>query len=170
MIMRTEQEADYSRAEHVHRLAFSRENEAALVRDIRSSREYIPELSLTAEDGEDIVGHIMFSKAVIDTGKGEVPTLALAPVAVIPQRQNEGIGSILIREGLKQAELQGYAHAVVLGHPDYYPRFGFRPSAVFGIIPPFPVPEEVFMAIELKESSLAGISGTVKYPPSFDHV
>lgn len=170
MIIRTEQEADYSRSEHVHRLAFSRENESALVRAIRSSGEYIPELSLTAEDGKDIVGHIMFSKAVIDTGEGEVPTLALAPVAVMPQRQNEGIGSLLIREGLKQAELQGFAHAVVLGHPDYYPRFGFRPSTVFGIFSPFPVPEEVFMVMEFKEGSLTGISGTVKYPPSFDHV
>jgi putative acetyltransferase len=96
--------------------------------------------------------------------------LALAPMAVVPEQQNKRIGSMLVEEGLKRAKDQGFKHAVVLGHPEFYPKFGFVPASTKGIEAPFPVPDEVFMAIELKEGSLDQIKGKIVYPSAFDTV
>lgn len=167
---RAEKREDQSGIYEVHTLAFKQEEEAKLVNAIRLSDEYIPELSLVAEVDGHIVGHVMFSKIYIEMEQGMITTLGLAPVAVRPDHQGKGIGSALIQEGLKRSKELGYPHVVVLGHADYYPRFGFVPSVTKGIQSPFPVPAEAFMVLELIPGALQGIEGVVKYPPTFDQV
>lgn len=169
--IRTELSKDRLVIEEVNKLAFKEDRPARLVQAIRESEYFIPELSLVAlSDTDEVIGHILFSVVFIDTGKGLEPTLALAPMAVKPSYQNQGIGSALVKEGLRRSEQMGYEHVVVLGHPNFYPKFGFVPSNTKGIEPPFPVPPEVFMAMELKEDSLKELQGKVKYPPAFDVV
>ncbi|MBS8263633.1 N-acetyltransferase [Mesobacillus boroniphilus] len=171
-IIRPENTSDLSGIREINLLAFDKgENEARLVELIRGSEQFIPELSLVAvnRDGE-IIGHILFSIINLVTAQGTVPTLGLAPMAVKPDYQNSGIGSALVTEGLRVCKALGYKHVFVLGHPDFYPRFGFSPASQFDIAPPFPVPDEVFMALELEICSLADIPGKIEYPPAFSAV
>lgn len=168
--IRAERKEDQFDIYEVNKLAFKQEGEAKLVDAIRLSPEYLEQLSLVAEDKGQLVGHVMISKIGIETEQGMISTLGLAPVAVKPDYQGQGIGSLLIQEGLKRSKELGYQHIVVLGHAGYYPRFGFVPAATKGIRCPFSVPDEVFMVLELVPDSLQGINGTVKYPEAFDHV
>lgn len=155
----------------VNTLAFGKENEAALVNEIRNSKEFIPELSLIAVDENDqVVGHILFSKIYIKSQDKKLETIALAPMAVLPSHQGKGIGSKLVQTGLNRCAELGYQHVIVLGHPNFYPKFGFETASKYGILPPFPVPDEVFMAIELEPRGLSGFSGTVEYPAAFNNV
>ncbi|HEY3374046.1 MAG TPA: N-acetyltransferase [Candidatus Aquicultor sp.] len=165
--VRPESENDYPAVYEVNKLAFGQEAEAQLVEKLRVSSAYIPDLSLVALEDDTIVGHILFSKIEIETQKGPVESLALAPVAVIPERQNHGIGSELIVHGLRRCQELNYNAVIVLGHAEYYPRFGFVPATTLSIKAPFDVPDEVFMALELKPGALSGIEGTVLYPPAF---
>jgi putative acetyltransferase len=170
--IRAETPDDHAGIREVNILAFgNRENEAKLVEAIRQSSSFIPPLSLVAvkNDGE-IIGHILFSSISIETENGEISTLALSPMAVKPPYQRQGVGSKLVIEGLNVCKELGYKHVVVLGHPEFYPRFGFTPAKLFGIQAPFPVRDEVFMILEIEPGSLNGIAGTVKYPPAFDTV
>ncbi len=147
------------------------ENEARLVELIRNSEHFIPALSLVAVDEKDgIIGHILFSGISLVTNQCVIPTIGLAPMAVKPEYQNSGIGSELVTEGLKKCKSLGYQHVFVLGHPNFYPKFGFQPSKNFCVQAPFPVPEEVFMAIELEHGSLNGLEGKIEYPPAFKAV
>lgn len=91
-------------------------------------------------------------------------------MAVLPDFQNKGIGSLLVSEGIKKSKELGYQHIAVLGHPNFYPKFGFQISKCYNIESPFPVPDEVFMVMELQEGSLKNGKGKVKYPPAFHHV
>ncbi|MGX1901753.1 GNAT family N-acetyltransferase [Thermolongibacillus altinsuensis] len=169
--IRSEKIDDYKGIREVNMLAFHREDEAKLVESIRESEYFIPELSLVAvTDEHEIIGHILFSEITLETDKENLPTLALAPMAVKPQYQRQGIGSRLVTEGLKVCKDLGYKHVFVLGHLDFYPRFGFVPAKTFGIESPFPVPDEVFMALELEHRSLDGLTGKIKYPKAFDTV
>jgi predicted N-acetyltransferase YhbS len=168
--IRQEQVADYEFTENVVKLAFanaehSDKKEHELVSRIRKFSSFIPELSLVAtnKDNGSILGHILLSR--IKISKAE--SLALAPVSVLPEYQNEGIGGSLIYGALKKAKDLGYNSVVVLGHPEYYPRFGFKKASLWGIKAPFEVPDEAFMAIELRDSALRGISGVVEYPGVF---
>lgn len=172
LIVRKEQAEDQRAVWNVTRLAFNRDEEADLIDRLRSNEQvFIPDLSLVAAIGSDIVGHILFTKMkIIDDDQNEHITLALAPVSVVPAFQNQGIGSRLIRHGLDVATKLGYTSVIVLGHEHYYPRFGFYPARKWGILAPFDVPETVFMAMELAEDSLVGISGTVRYPEEFGGV
>ncbi|TDL80515.1 GNAT family N-acetyltransferase [Peribacillus frigoritolerans] len=168
--IRQEAPSDISAIKKVNDAAFGQENEANLIHTIRKSPSFVPELSLVAEN-EEIVGHILFTKITIETENGsEVPSLALAPMAVKPEFQKEGIGSQLVREGLKRCREHGYDSVIVLGHPEFYPKFGFVPASTKGIKPPFTVPDEVFMLIELKSGALDEAAGVVKYPPAFMNV
>lgn len=117
-----------------------------------------------ALEDDQVVGHVMFSRARLDTG---VPLLALAPMAVLPDRQREGIGSELAREGLKRARRLDFAAVVVVGHAEYYPRFGFEPARPRGIEAPFAVPDEVWM-VHLLPGYDPAARGQVVYPPAFD--
>jgi putative acetyltransferase len=149
-------------------LAFGCEEEAQLVEAMRQTPGHIPELSLVAEHDGRIIGHILLSPIVIETADGSVSTLSLAPMAVRPEFQRRGVGSALVRAGLEAARRLGHESVIVLGHADYYPRFGFVPARPRGIEPPLDVPDEAFMLIELVPGALAGVRGTVRFPPEYD--
>jgi putative acetyltransferase len=150
--------------------AFGRKNEADLVENLRRSSNFIPELSLMAIKEGRVVGHILFSQIGIQTEKGSLPALALAPMAVHPEFQNQGFGSRLVREGLERCRNLGHKIIVVVGHPEFYPRFGFTSARAKGLEAPFPVPDEAFMVIELAVKALDGVSGTVVYSAPFIEV
>lgn len=116
---------------------------------------------------KDIVGHVLLSKIKIIDDDNTVDSLALAPVSVAPDYQKKGIGSKLIRTALKNAIELGYRSVIVLGHKDYYPRFGFKPASLWNIKAPFEVPDEVFMALELADNSLEDVQGIVNYSKAF---
>jgi len=166
--IRTERKEDFEAIHQLNLLAFEGEDEAKLVRRIRQSASFIPELSLVAEKKDLLVGHILFSPISIKTQKGSVSALALAPMAVRPEFQNQGIGSELVRRGLEECRQMGHRIVIVVGHPTYYPRFGFSQAKKRGLNAPFPVPDDAFMACELTPGALRGISGEVKYSPAFD--
>jgi putative acetyltransferase len=149
---------------HVNQLAFEREDEARLVDELRD--EGYVRVSLVAELDGQIVGHILFSQLPIATESGQVEALALAPMAVIPSRQRKGIGSSLVVEGLKACGAAGHRIVVVLGHPAYYPRFGFSVKLAEPLRSPYS--GEAFMALELVPGALDGIEGEVRYAPPFE--
>jgi putative acetyltransferase len=165
--VRPETAEDYAAIREVTLLAFGQEVEARLVEDLRDSPDFIPELSLVAVQDEQVVGHILFSPMIIETEKGAVPALSLAPVSVRPECQNQGIGSQLVREGLKRCRSLGHEVVVVVGHPDYYPRFGFSSARAKGLEASFEVPDEAFLVLELAPGALDGIAGVIKYPPPY---
>lgn len=165
---------DYQKTEDIVKKAFSNveisdKTEHFLVNRIRTSNAFIPELSLVAvNQDKEIVGHVLLSKIEIVDGDQSVESLALAPVSVTPEYQQQGIGSQLIRAALDKAKEHGYQSVIVLGHPDYYPRFGFKQAMLWRIRAPFDVPNEVFMALELVEGSLKKVQGVVKYSDAFE--
>jgi putative acetyltransferase len=159
---------DYAAIHEVNALAFGREVEARLIEALRRMPDFIPELSLVAVEDGRVVGHILFSPMAIETKEDAVPALALAVLAVRPESQNQGIGSQLVREGLERCRSLRHRIVVVVGHPPYYPRFGFSPARARGLDAPFPVPDEAFMVLELVPGALRGVAGMVKYPPPFD--
>lgn len=165
--VRSEKPEDYQSIYNVNKLAFNGEVEAKLVNNLRKTKGFIPELSLVATKNNVIVGHILFSKINIKTNKGDVSVLALAPMAVLPDCQKQGIGSFLIKEGLRKCKKLGYKAIILVGHPDYYPRFGFTPAKEKGLKLPFPAPDEAFMVYEIIPDSLKDIEGTIEYPPEF---
>jgi len=168
IIIRSEQNQDIEAIHEVNRLAFGQEDEGLLIQRIRDSSGFIPDLSLVAIQDELIVGHILFSRIEIERQHGNKPVLSLAPMAVHPDFQNQRIGTKLVRKGLKKSRELGYEVVVVVGHPDYYPRFGFVPARDKGLEVPFPVPNEAFMVLELVPGVLERIRGMVKYPPEFE--
>ncbi len=170
-IIRSEKHEDIHKLKEVNDLAFGRDNESKLIEAIRQSETFIPELSLVAEnEAGEIIGHVLLSKIIIETQDQSIPSLALAPMAVKPEYQNQKIGSQLVKEALNRSKSLGFESVVVLGHKEFYPRFGFIPASKKSIRPPFDVPDEVFMVLELKENALQGIQGTVKYPDAFQKV
>ena len=168
--VRPERIEDYTAIHEVHVLAFGREVEARLVESLRQSTNFTPELSLVAVKNGRVVGHILFSPVIIETQKGAISAVALAPMGVRPKFQNQGIGSELVRQGLKECQLLGHKVVVVVGHPTYYPRFGFSSASAKGLEAPFQVSDEAFMVLELIPGALDGIIGMVKYPLAFDEV
>ncbi|MGE7880385.1 GNAT family N-acetyltransferase [Bacillus sp. NPDC094077] len=169
--IRQEQKNDYRKTEEVVKEAFLHEEfsdkkEHELVKRIRECDAFIPELSIVAVDGE-IVGHIMLSKITIEKGDTSVDSLSLAPVSVAPSHQKKGIGGKLIASALEKAKELGYGSVVVLGHPEYYPKFGFKKASKWNIKAPFEVPDEVFMAMELRENAFEGVEGIVQYSSAF---
>ncbi len=168
--IRAEQKDDIAAIHLVNRLAFDRDDEACLVQRIRESSGFIPELSLVAVKDSQVVGHILFSRIHIETPKKDVAVLSLAPMAVLPEFQNSGIGSQIVSTGLDKCRDLGHTIVVVIGHPRYYPRFGFVPAREKGLDLNFSVPDEAFMIHELSPDALGGIKGTIKYPPEFEDV
>jgi putative acetyltransferase len=166
MIIRPENENDRDAVFAVNISAFETQAEATLVDVLREQAR--PVVSLVAEEQGNVVGHIMFSPVIL-SGNPDLKVMGLAPMAVAPERQRKGIGSALVRAGLEQCRQLGFVAVVVLGHPEYYPRFGFLPSSRFGIDSEYEVPEEVFMAMELEPEALSGQTGRVKYHHAFSN-
>ena len=164
--LRRETQADFATIRDINRQAFGRDTEAELVDALRG--EGYLRLSLVAELDGLAVGHILFSELSIETPGGAVPALALAPMAVLPEHQRTGIGSALVRRGLDLCRDEGHRIVVVLGHPTYYPRFGFTAQLAERLESPYAGP--AFMALELVAGALAGVGGKVEYPPPFSRV
>lgn len=165
-VIRPEQPEDRDDIAEVNREAFGGDEEAQLIERIRRAPGFEAALSLVVTLSGKIVGHILFSPVTIETDDASVPALALAPMAVRPECQRQGIGSALVREGLKAARRRGYD--VVIGHADFYPRFGFVSASRHGITAPFDVPDEAFMVLPLVPAVLANLRGTVRYPLPFE--
>lgn len=168
--IRSERAKDYTAIRKVVSLAFGRPDEAQLIEAIRASRDFIPELSLVAVEKDEVVGHVLLSPIAVQTTEGAVPVLALVPLAVHPRFQRRGIGSQLVAQGLEVAKNLGRKAVVVVGHPDFYPRFGFSSARARGLEAPFPVPDEAFMVLELAPGAMDGVGGTLKYPTEFADV
>lgn len=162
--IRREQRTDQAAVRRVLWDAFHRHDEADLVEQLRRSPEHLPELTFVAEIDGTIVGHIAFSGVVLEPG-GE-RGVALAPMSVLPELQRRGVGAALVRHGLEAARAAGKGFVIVVGHAEYYPRFGFEPAARFGLRAPWPVPSESWMVHRLGRSQIP--SGTVRYSAAFD--
>lgn len=169
MLIRTETNKDFEEVFKLNYLAFdNREDESKLIERIRLSDEFIPELSIVAEMDHEIVGHILLSKAVVEDTEKEYTVIVLAPIAVKPNYQKQGVGSLLIEEGIRRCSSLGYSIILLIGHPTYYPRLGFRPARQFGFeLKQFEVSDEVFMVYEVEEGKLQEIHGELKYPKAF---
>jgi putative acetyltransferase len=135
-----------------------------MIEAIRDSPGYVPELSLVAEEDGEVVGHVILSYVNLDDGR---PLLELGPIAVLPERQGEGIGGMLVRAGLAAADARGEPLVLLLGHPTYYPRFGFVSASALGLLPPNPeLPDEAWMVHPLKAYT-PDIRGRIVFPPWF---
>jgi putative acetyltransferase len=167
ILIRAESGTDIESIRRVNQLAFGQDQESRLVDALRD--EGYLRLSLVAEVSGQIIGHILFSDLPILTGDGgTVHALALAPMAVVPDYQRRGIGSQLVRRGLEVCTEQGHRIVVVVGHPQYYPRFGFSAQLATRFASPYA--GEAFMAAELVPGALDQVSGSVVYPPPFERV
>lgn len=150
-------------------MPFSDGNEGKLVAKLRQAPTFIGRLSLVAEIKGLVVGHILFIPIRIENGSQQFESLALATVSVLPEFQDQGIGSRLILTGHLIARDLAFESIIVLGHPEYYSRFGYLPVSHWNIKAPFDLPsDDVFNALELTEGVLAGVSGTVIYPSEFE--
>jgi len=161
--IREEREADIPAIRKLNDLAFGREVEGQLVDALRDDGAAI--LSLVAIEGDEIVGHILFSPVTIEGQKEEIA--ALAPLAVLPTHQKKGIGKRLTLEGLKRLTEMGVPAVIVFGHPEYYPAFGFVPAREFGLTCEYPEAGDAFMALELTPGWLAGRKGLTRHHPIF---
>jgi putative acetyltransferase len=164
MHIRPETDADREALHQLNVSAFPAAAEAELVDALRA--QGAASVSLVAESDGKIRGHILFSPVTLDTAPG-LKLAGLAPMAVHASVRREGIGSALVKAGLRACREAGYGAAVVLGHPDYYPRFGFVPARDFDIGCEYDVPDDAFMATELEAGYLSAASGTIAYHPAF---
>jgi len=166
--IRPEKPADYPEIKRINDVAFGQQTEGILIEKLRLEPAYIRDLSLIALLNGKPVGHILFFPVNIENGEQSTPSLSLAPMAVDPAYQNQGIGSQLVEYGIRQARDAGVSSLVVLGHPGFYPRFGFMPASRWGITSPWELPEDVFMAMELSDDALKGVSGKVIFSSVFN--
>lgn len=162
--VRVEQPADAAQVREINHHAFGGPLEARIVDALRAAPG---SLSLVATADDEIVGHIFFTRVEIRDPSGATVAAGLGPMAVRPSYQRQGVGSELIVAGLDACRRFGYDLVVVVGHPEYYPRFGFIPARAKGIDCEFQVPDEVFMVRELRPGALAGHRGIVRYPLEF---
>lgn len=166
--IRAETSEDISDVRRVNELAFGQAEEARLVDALRAAAR--THISLVAEAEGQVVGHIFFSPVTIETEDSASSIFGLAPMAVLPGYQKQGVGSRLVREGLSECRRIGGDAVVVLGHPAYYPRFGFVPASQKGLRCEYPVPDAAFMVLELTPGGLRSAQGLVKYHPEFGNV
>jgi putative acetyltransferase len=163
--IRPEGQLDISAIQNVNEQAFQGKIEAEIVARLRAQGKLL--VSLVAEVNGEIVGHIALSPVEIDNGP-PLSGVGLGPLAVQPGKQKIGIGSQLVQAALEKCREMRVDYVVVLGHPSYYPRFGFTPASRFGIRSIWPVADEVFMALEIRAEALGEASGIVNYDPAFN--
>ena len=166
----TETEGDYEQITRLHTLAFDGDGEARLVEKLRRTPAYIRELSLVARYRNAVIGHILLYPVKIASLRKKSVSLALAPVSVLPKFQNMKVGSRLVKQGLERARRRGYKSVIVIGHSEYYPRFGFQKASKYGISAPFDIAESSFFAIELEKGALKYCSGIIEYPCEYNDV
>jgi putative acetyltransferase len=165
--IRPEQRQDTAAVRTVNERAFGQLSEANIVDQLRESCGDL--ISLVATHGDSIVGHILFSPVTIEVNGRVIEGMGLAPMAVLPEYQRRGIGSELVEGGLAVLRDRSCAFVVVLGHPEYYPRFGFEPASKRRIACQWKgVPDEVFMILILDETAMDGVTGTARYRDEFD--
>jgi len=164
MLIRDEEPKDREAVREIVAAEFDTGPEADLIDELRE--EARPIVSLVADEGGEAVGHVLFSPVTL-AGDPNAKLMGLAPLAVRYDHQGRGIGSALVRTGLDRCRALGIVAVVVLGHADYYTRFGFTPAAAFGIESEYDVPDDAFMVLELAPGGLRGKTGTVKFHPAF---
>jgi putative acetyltransferase len=165
--IRREELEDSPAIRAVNERAFGQPEEARIVDKLRESCDDM--LSLVATRHGVVVGHILFSPVTVERDSGVVRGMGLAPMAVVPEHQREGIGSELVEAGLAMLRERGSPFVIVLGHPEYYPRFGFEPARLRGVRCQWHgIPDEAFMILILDESAMAGVSGVARYRDEFD--
>ena len=165
MDVRAETPADFNAIRAVHTQAFApSETEAKLVDDLRADGALVTDLCLVATEGNAVIGHIAYSRASLDSGH---EILVLAPMGVLPAHQRQAVGAQLIGQSMRRAALTDFPLVSVLGHPGYYPRFGFEPARPLGIEPPFDVPDDAWMARKLPRYTPEA-KGTVTYAAAFN--
>ena len=165
VLIRPEQSSDRAAIRHVNKQAFKGPDEAKLVECLRDAGKAA--ISLVATCHQHVVGHILFSPVSIEFNPRRIRGLGLAPLAVLPEYQQRGIGSQLVHHGLKESKAQGYDLVVVLGHQAYYSRFGFKRASVYGLRNEYQA-DESFRVLELRTGTLNTVSGLVKYPSEFN--
>jgi len=165
--IRPEHPDDIAAIRAVNNSAFGQKAEAIIVDSIRTS---CPDnVSLVAVDDGQVIGHIFFSPVTISSEHGVNHGMGLGPMSVLPDRQRQGIGSLLVHTGIEIIRERKSPFIIVLGHPQYYPRFGFVPALQYGLLPQWEgIPDDVFMVLVLDEKYMSGVSGTVKYREEFD--
>ena len=163
--IREEQPQDIKAIREVNIRAFAQTQEADIVDKLRQNCDEL--LSLVALKQNQVVGHILFSPVIVDNIDGTVEGMGLAPMAVLPEHQRQGFGSELIRAGVEKVKSRRCPFVIVLGHPAYYPRFGFEPANLYGIRSEWEVPDNVFMILVLNESEMLDISGVARYRREF---
>jgi putative acetyltransferase len=163
--IREERHGDLAAIRDLNKRAFGQDQEANIVDALRSNGGVM--LSLVAISDGQVVGHIMYSPLSVG---GKVSGAALGPMAVLPEYQGQGIGSELVNGGNQRLRNDGCPFIIVLGHPEYYPRFGFKPASTRGITCEWEVPDDVFMVLVLDEAKMRGVSGLAKYRPEFSSV
>jgi putative acetyltransferase len=163
--IRREQPQDVKAIREVNLLAFGQPQEADVVDKLRQNCPDL--LSLVALVDDRVVGHILFSPATIQGREGTLHGMGLAPMSVLPEYQRQGIGSELVRTGIAELKNGRCPFVIVLGHAEYYPRFGFERASAHGISSEWDVPDEAFMILVLDEPEMRGISGMARYQPEF---
>jgi len=163
--IRQEQPQDLKTIRAVNRRAFGQTQEADLVDKLRQNCHEL--LSLVAVMQNKVVGHILFTPVTIESADRTVRGMGLAPMAVLPEYQRQGIGSKLVRTGIEQLRKWECPFIIVLGHAEYYPRFDFEPASNYGIRSEWEVEDEAFMILLLNEFEMHGISGVARYLPEF---
>ena len=167
IIIRVERQEDEGSVRVVNEQAFGQPAEADIVDRLRKSCPGL--LSLVALDGDEVVGHILFSPAKIEGSPKMVDGMGLAPMAVLPARQCQGIGTHLVKQGIKMLRSRCCPYIIVLGHPGYYPRFGFERASLHGIASQWVgVPNEAFMILVLDQAAMESVSGVARYQDEFD--
>jgi len=167
--VRQEKPEDIRAIDVVHLSAFEGDDEVGLIDSLRASSGFISDLSLVAEFNGRIVGHVLLTKVRLLKGKQGEDILALAPMAVVPSQSHRGIGSELVQAAIKQAKDLGHKAIVVVGHPEFYQRFGFEPASKWGLETNLAVSNELVTGMELDSGCLDG-GGNIIYPSLFDCV
>jgi putative acetyltransferase len=165
--IRQECAADSAEVLEVVRLAFGRSVESQLVEKFRQKPNYVPELSLVAEYEGHVIGHILFFPIDVKVDSEAIQTLVLAPLSVHPSYQRRGVGGELAKAGLAAVKHRGYRSVLVLGHPNYYPKFGFRRASEWGFKMKEADPPEAFMALEFIEGGLKRCRESFYFPMEF---